>query len=194
MGPATSDIDAERTIELGRRVCHLSPAQATLFSEEPIPTMRNRIVVALLMLAAAGAGYLVGARDERQTLLQTDRNFDAATAKGGAPAWASFFAGEGVMMPAGGDPVIGRDKIEKAMSGAFSTPGFSLRWEPVDGATSGDLGYTRGTYQSTRIDTEGKPVPSYGKYVTIWRRERGGEWKAIVDIGNASPAPQNQQR
>jgi len=156
--------------------------------------MRNRIVVALLMLSAAGAGYLVGARDERQTLLQTDRNFDAATAKGGVPAWASFFSGDGVMMPAGGDPVIGRDKIEKAMSGAFSTPGFSLRWEPVDGAASGSLGYTRGTYQSTRIGTEGKPVTSYGKYVTIWRRERGGEWKAIVDIGNASPAPQNQQR
>ena len=36
-------------------------------------------------------------------------------------------------------------------------------------------------------------VVSYGKYVTVWRRERGGAWKAIADIGNASPAPPNKE-
>jgi len=70
---AVSPHPAERRIEFGRRASHLIPAQATLFSEESIATMRNRIVVALLMLSAAGAGYLVGARDERQTLLRIDR-------------------------------------------------------------------------------------------------------------------------
>jgi len=151
--------------------------------------MRNPILVALAILAAAAGGYLAGARDQRQALLETDRNFDAATAKGGAPAWASFFAEDGMMLPAGGDPISGREAIQKTMTGAFSTPGFSLRWEPKDAAASGDLGYTHGVYRSMRNGADGKPVTSYGKYVTIWKRQPGGAWKAIIDIGNSSPAP-----
>ncbi len=163
--------------------------------------MRNRTDVIVCILLAAVAGYLVGARrtavaeassDQLQALLRTDREFDKASARGGAAAWASFFAEDGMMMPAGGDIVTGRDKIQQAMSGAFSTPGFSLRWEPVGGAASGDLGYTYGVYKSTRIAAEGKAVTSHGKYVTIWRRE-GGAWKAVVDIGNSSPAPQKKE-
>ena len=151
------------------------------------------MAVALLILATAAGGYLAGAHNRREPLLQTDRDFDAATAQGGAAAWASFFAEDGVMLPAGGEPVAGRENIEKAMSGAFRTPGFSLRWQPVDGAASGDLGYMRGVYQATHTGADGKPVVSYGKYVTVWRREQGGAWKAIADIGNSSPAPRNKE-
>ncbi len=151
------------------------------------------------MLAAAG-GYLVGsrrtivveaARDQRQALLQADRDFDDATAKGGSAAWASYFTDDGLMMPAGGDMIVGRDKIQKAMSEVFSSPGYSLRWEPMDAASSGNLGYTYGVFKTTRTGADGKPFTSYGKYVTIWRNERGAGWKIAVDIGNASPTPQN---
>jgi ketosteroid isomerase-like protein len=33
-------------------------------------------------------------------------------------------------------------------------------------------------------------VASYGKYVTIWKKQRSGAWRVALDIGNASPAPE----
>jgi len=29
----------------------------------------------------------------------------------------------------------------------------------------------------------------YSKYLTVWARQPDGEWKFILDGGNASPAP-----
>ncbi|MBS0411858.1 MAG: nuclear transport factor 2 family protein, partial [Proteobacteria bacterium] len=28
-----------------------------------------------------------------------------------------------------------------------------------------------------------------GRYVTVWRKNAKGEWKGLIDIGNADPAP-----
>jgi ketosteroid isomerase-like protein len=30
---------------------------------------------------------------------------------------------------------------------------------------------------------------SYGKYITVWHRDAGGDWKVIADGGNTSPGP-----
>jgi ketosteroid isomerase-like protein len=143
---------------------------------------------------AAAVGYWAGAwraeaaRDERETLMQLDRDFDQMTSKGGSEVWVSFFADDGIMMPQGAAMVAGRDAIRKSISETFAAPGYSLRWEPMDASVSGPLGYTYGLYKATRQDASGKLVASYGKYVTIWRRQREG-WKVVVDIGNASPPP-----
>ena len=64
-----------------------------------------------------------------------------------------------------------------------------MRWEPVDGGVSGDLGYTYGVSKVLRARADGKPAVSYGKYATIWQKQRDRSWKVIVDIGNSSPAP-----
>jgi ketosteroid isomerase-like protein len=149
-------------------------------------------------LGAAAVGYWAGAwraeaaRDEHEALMQLDRDFDQMTSKGGSEVWVSFFADDGIMMPQGGSMAVGRDAIRKAITETFAAPGYSLRWEPVDAAVSGPMGYTYGLYKASRQDASGKPVTSYGKYVTIWKRQRDG-WKVAVDIGNASPPPKQTE-
>jgi ketosteroid isomerase-like protein len=69
-----------------------------------------------------------------------------------------------------------------------------MRWEPVDAAASGDLGYTYGISKVTRSGANGKPQILYGKYVTIWHKQRDRSWKIAVDIGNASPPPPAKMR
>jgi len=64
----------------------------------------------------------------------------------------------------------------------FATPaGFSMRWSPVkaDVGGSGDLGYTAGTYRIMRNDAEGRAVAENGKYVTVWKKDSGGNWKVV---------------
>ena len=72
-----------------------------------------------------------------------------------------------------------------------SAPGFSLRWTPAAAtvSTAGDLGYTTGTYQMTMNDPSGAPAPERGKYVTIWKKAPGGQWKAVEDIFNTDAPP-----
>lgn len=67
--------------------------------------------------------------------------------------------------------------------------GLSLVWEPTfaDVAASGDLGYTTGPWISRRSDVQGSD-PSFGQYVTIWRRQPDGAWKVEVHAGIAHGA------
>lgn len=152
----------------------------------------------LAAIAAALIGYqLAGwrttvasaARDEAKALIETDRAFDEATAKEGVDGWVSYFADDAVMLPAGSDIVVGREAIREFVRPRFEAPGFILRWEPVDARVSGDLGYTYGISRASRTGPDGKRVVSYGKYVTIWRKYRGGTWKVALDMGNNSPQP-----
>jgi ketosteroid isomerase-like protein len=50
-------------------------------------------------------------------------------------------------------------------------------------STSADLGYTIGKWQ-VRSRAHPDSVFSHGNYVTIWRKQPDGSWKAAVDIGN----------
>ncbi len=151
--------------------------------------MRRLILIVPAALLAGFAAGVYAARDDRTELMQLDREFDGAVARGGSAAWVSYFAEDGIMLPAGSNIVMGRKAIQEHMSQAFSDPKFKLRWEPLGAGVSRDLGYTYGLYRSERPGNDGKPVTSYGKYVTVWKKQRG-EWKIALDCGNQSPAPQ----
>jgi ketosteroid isomerase-like protein len=133
----------------------------------------------------------IAAADERQTLMQVDKDFDKATAEEGVEGWVFSFAEDGRMFPAGGEIVNGKQAIHEAMAPAFATPGFSLRWKPLgaDVSRAGDLGYTFGTYVAKSPGPNGEPVERHGKYVSIWKKQPDGSWKVAVDIGNSSPPP-----
>ncbi len=62
-------------------------------------------------------------------------------------------------------------------------PTGQVTWTPIDGdvSSSGDLGYTHGTYEIT--DAE-KKVTERGSYVRIWRGF-GHEWRIVLDVTNA---------
>jgi len=70
----------------------------------------------------------------------------------------------------------------------FDAKGPGLGCEPLTAevAASGDLAYTTGTYLTKGTEAERGPARGHGKYVTVWRK-RGGRWRVVVDIGNASP-------
>jgi ketosteroid isomerase-like protein len=71
--------------------------------------------------------------------------------------------------------------------------GTTLTWTPIKAemAASGDLGYTYGTYVYTAKNKEGKVVVNYGKYTSIWKKQKDGRWKVMVDMGNSSPDPKS---
>lgn len=87
-----------------------------------------------------------------------------------------------------GAPARGSAAIYAAMGG--DAPQHSrLEWSVTDawGSAGGDLGVTTGTWKASALDGSRPPVT--GRYVTVWRKNAKGEWKGLIDIGNADPAP-----
>ncbi|MEO8348727.1 MAG: DUF4440 domain-containing protein [Acidobacteriota bacterium] len=85
----------------------------------------------------------------------------------------------------GRDVSRGREAVAKAWLALFTDPSMFLKWQPteVHVSASGDLGYSIGTYERMSKDPTGRPTSATGTYVSIWRRQADGKWRAVLDIG-----------
>jgi len=147
------------------------------------------ILTAFLISGCAGRGR-VDMTKETDRLLQTDRDFAAASLEhGAADAFRMYLAEEATMFSDGRHPVRGRDSIYDLMKPGAD--GYVLEWTPraAEVASSGDMGWTWGEYTVTVKGVEGAGEKSYGKYVNVWKKNAEGEWKVVADIGNDSPPP-----
>ena len=148
--------------------------------------------VLLLSLAISGCATQPSPREReraRADVLATDAAFSKESeAKGAAVAFYDFMAPQATMLPAGDQPVHGREAIRDKLTDVKGL----LKWRPTEAevAASGELGYTWGTYEHHGEDSNGNAVVSHGKYVTLWRKQPDGSWKAILDCGNQNPPPQ----
>ena len=141
-----------------------------------------------LLLLAAGCGRPPDMEREAAKLLATDAEFSKKSVEAGAAAaFNDFLADSAIELSAQTDPVTGRENISNRLKEGGD---YTLRWEPqkAEVALSGDIGYTWGL--STIIARNGSSTDTiHGKYTTVWRRQPGGLWKAILDIGNTRHTP-----
>jgi ketosteroid isomerase-like protein len=146
-----------------------------------------------LATPAAGAGQPAAkpAPDARATLLALDAHFSDEVGARGFAAFDGFFAEDAVYLPTFEPRVEGKKAIMESFRPLFDDHTIKLTWTPLRGevAASGDLGWTTGSYELTRIDDQGSPHVRRGKYVTIWRRQPDGSWKAVLDGGNPDSPP-----
>lgn len=82
----------------------------------------------------------------------------------------------------------GKDAIRAGIQPMLADKNFALTFttSTVGVSKSGDLGYSQGTYSMTMTNPKTKkPVTEHGKYVTVYKKQADGSWKAIEDINNA---------
>ena len=130
------------------------------------------------------------AKDNTETLRQLGAEFMKATAEHGSQGYLSYYADDAVEVPDGAPILQGKESIAKTM-GFLDNKQNHLTWAPIgaDLSASGDLGYTYGIYEFRSTGKDGKPVVAYGKYNTIWKKQRDSTWKVVLDMGNSSPEP-----
>ena len=123
-----------------------------------------------------------------ETLKEMEAEFMQAAAARGSQGYLSYYAEESVELPNGADFLIGKSAIAKTM-GFLDDKNNSLSWKPIgaDISSSGDLGYTYGTFEFRSKDASGNTTVNHGKYTSIWKRQKDGTWKVVLDMGNASP-------
>jgi len=122
------------------------------------------------------------------TLKQLEVEFMKAASEKGSQGYMSYYADESVELPNRAPIIQGKANIAQGM-GFLDDKNNRLLWTPVgaDISASRDLGYTYGNYEFHSRDKAGNPVVEYGKYTSIWKRQRDGNWKVVLDMGNASP-------
>jgi len=102
-------------------------------------------------------------------------------------ATASTIASVGVLFGSS-QLVVGPDAVRDFY--ATVAPGTSLTWRPVYAwvTSSRDLGFTVGESVATGRGPSGAAVQRFGKYLSVWQKQRDGTWKFVVAGGNATPA------
>lgn len=85
-----------------------------------------------------------------------------------------------------GPPIKGARAIFEALGGDGPSA-MTVEWTPTQawGSRGGDMGVTVGTYRRIPRDAT-RPVQT-GRYVTVWRKDPQGQWKGLIDIGEADP-------
>jgi len=102
------------------------------------------------------------------------------------------YADDAVLIMPGAPPFKGRDAIRTAWKGMLDDPNLKINFsaDRVEIGASGDLATTKGSYtQTTTNPKTKKPVEDKGSYVTVYKKQADGGWKAVEDITASEIAP-----
>jgi ketosteroid isomerase-like protein len=122
---------------------------------------------------------------EKEAMKQTDIEFsDYSKEFGMGAAFLKYIAEDGVLLRPNSYPIEGIEKVRQLFKD--SDLSFTLTWSPLFASISqsGDLGYTYGTYDLTGKNEKGEKITRNGTYVSIWRKDKEGKWKFVLDTGN----------
>jgi uncharacterized protein (TIGR02246 family) len=160
---------------------------------------RFSMAVSLLLLAFTTACTQAPPPDTHDADVQSLKDAEAAWAKAVAAKdfekGMTYYADDASLLIANAPAIDGKDAIRAAMKPMYDDPNFALTFQAsrVEVARSADLGYTQGAYSLTITEPKTKkPVTDKGKYVTTYKKQADGTWKAVADMVSSDvplPAP-----
>jgi len=121
-----------------------------------------------------------------EQMIEAERAFAArALVVGWKEAFLEYFAPDAVGFDEG-QVGLARDQIRR---GPDPPKDLQLLWEPRYGdvSASGELGYLTGPVRNIRASREGGR-PRHSNYASIWKRQRDGSFKVVMDVGIPTPA------
>ena len=107
-------------------------------------------------------------------------------------ALAGHYADDGVLGAPGDRLASNEVDRRKALQPLVDDPNLKISFasDRVQVAAAGDLAYSRGHYSMTTTDkATNKPTTSTGSYLTVYKKEADGSWKAVEDFITPGPAP-----
>jgi ketosteroid isomerase-like protein len=142
----------------------------------------------ILMLVISGCAKKIDLEVERAVLRNADAEWSKVTGAKNLEGFMGLVSENGSIFPPNEQKLSESAAIRKWISDMMANPGFAVNWQPltVEVSTSGDLGYTMGTYNLTLHDPQGKAITDSGKYVTVWKKQPEGKWKVVADIFNSN--------
>ena len=120
--------------------------------------------------------------DLKQEIIKTEQQFASMVKDSGiTEAFVTFAADSGVILR-GKRMIKGKEAI-RAYYEHQTLRHIKLQWtlDFIDVSSSGDLGYTYGSYQFSAIDSTGDGITSEGIFHTVWKKQADGSWRYVWD-------------
>jgi uncharacterized protein (TIGR02246 family) len=153
-------------------------------------TLCSMTVIALMMVAC---NQPVDTHDaDVQAIKDNETQWNQDFASKDSDKIAAHYADDAVLMVPGTASTTGKDAIRNSLKQMVADPALSLKFQAskVDVAKSGDVAYTQGSYTMTVTDPTTKQViHDHGSYVTTYRKQPDGTWKAVADIATSEVPP-----
>ena len=118
-------------------------------------------------------------------IIKTDKEFSETSEKTGMKqAFLKYIDDNGVLLKPNMYPIIKVENVKEYFNNTPSDTGYVLTWEPkfADISNSGDLGYTYGYWY---LKIKGDTLEYVGTYISIWKKQKDGSWKFVLDTGNS---------
>jgi ketosteroid isomerase-like protein len=115
-------------------------------------------------------------------MVAIDRAFSDSCEKNGMKkAFLEFVADDAVLLRPGYLPIVEGDVVKFLTSQEDTS--FVMNWTPKGWhlSKSNDMGYTYGVYE---IKMKANDSLINGTYVSIWQKQKDGQWKFVLDTGN----------
>jgi hypothetical protein len=116
--------------------------------------------------------------EEVRKAAQADCVFSDESRKTGAVAWVNA-ASEDVAIRG----VNGRDQLRTLFEKVYAKKGFQLLWYPTGGSVFRSYVVTTGNYERHILDESGKETVTHGYYVTMWKKQKDGNYQLVWDDG-----------
>ena len=144
-------------------------------------------LAAAVLTATSATAQTKNPRQLAETaMMKADRDFNQAAADRDMDRFLSLVSDTAVFDSAEGR---GREAVKKAWAPFFEPNGPTISWAPskAESLVAGDVGYTVGAWERHTKDARGGDVVRRGQYLTVWRKEKDGAWRATYDTGSTSP-------
>lgn len=117
--------------------------------------------------------------EARTELIKADEQWARAWAARDLSGLMLYFHEDAVVITAAATVTTGKRDIINLMASMFTLPGFTKRMtmKQAESAESGDLGFTRGDYETTVSEGAGKSATHGGHYLAVWRKGPDRTWK-----------------
>ncbi len=127
----------------------------------------------------------------RSRIEETNAQFTAAVNRGDTATVAGLYTTDATVLPPNATAVRGRAEIKGLFDGMVERMGIpKLTLTTLEVTELGETAYEVGSYTMKAKLPSGEAMTDAGKYVVIWQRQRGGDWKLHVDIWNSdTPLP-----
>jgi len=128
---------------------------------------------------------------ERKNLERRDAEWSALASEGrDVEAILSYWTDDAIVIPPGLPTVSGKDALRQYVTESLRIPGFRISWKSSAPVLSGDGSFAYMAAENTvsMQGPDGNPMTLRGRALTVWRKDRDGEWRCAYDIWNALPA------
>lgn len=102
----------------------------------------------------------------------------------------SHYTDDAYMAVPGAAAADGSTAIRQTYANASTDPAFQLQFasDKIDVSSGGDMAYTRGKFTEQYTDPKtSKVMKTSGSYLTVYKKQDDGSWKAVEDFGVADP-------